>query len=628
MKKMKYRLMLFLLIYTGSLFSQNFVSISNNDFVLEGDSFYPVVMNYGVCFRTDNVTSWIVPYYDYGNTIDIECNNELDCLCTIKADFQLLKDLGFNTVRLFGISPFQMENGQLAYYAFTSNVAWNPNNKISVPLQSNYITHFNMISDILNVANEVGLKVIMLTRGPINEPASEPVYENYISALLTEFSDRETIFAYDFFNEPIFHDTAKLAKSEACQVVSLWRSLMDQYAPNHLLTIGFGYSDEIFRWDPTILPIDFVSFHPYGTVEEVGNELYYYSNYIDKPWIVGETGIAADDVQVPYSVQSDFAEYTLKRTINCGGKGYSWWQYQDVRWGEVNFKHNYIGLLNHLGETMTSVSGLIVKGSPKPAAQEFQNFATYSPDFQCDCLSSFYNYKGHSNFVISGRLLNAATNEPIAGGIIQGWDIDWENLTRTFSTADGSFLLYSDVPMKFYGFTAPGMISDDDIINYNEPSLILQNDTVQAGDELSFESRCIVLKPGYKVENGAEFLARPICDIGNIYLNQFECNTLRKKSQSGSADFACSDSEIEEILNIYPNPTKDFIIIELENLNAESIGEDGMFIDVYNMSGQNVLHVQTFDSSIKLDMSSFDAGLYFVKILSDSFQFTKQIIKE
>lgn len=107
---------------------------------------------------------------------------------------------------------------------------------------------------------------------------------------------------------------------------------------------------EVLEWDPNLMSVDFLSFHPYEyEPNQVLSEIYWYGKYVKIPWMIGETGVPADDDSVKYNIQTLFAEKTLLQTFNCGGLGYSWWQFKDVQW--LDFHQDYLGVINQNGIT-------------------------------------------------------------------------------------------------------------------------------------------------------------------------------------------------------------------------------------------------------------------------------------
>jgi len=86
----------------------------------------------------------------------------------------------------------------------------------------------------------------------------------------------------------------------------------------------------------------------------------------------------------------------------------------------------------------------------------------------------------------------------------------------------------------------------------------------------------------------------------------------------------CSSTGIEETnlseLTIYPNPTKDILTIETDNLDPYSI-------KITTLNGQQILIGMMEGTHHQLDLSTFQKGVYFITIRSDDFVATKKIIK-
>ena len=80
-----------------------FVSIEGKTFRLNGKDFYPVVVNYIATLRWDGKNVWPGPATSY----DVDTLHNLltkeACLKGLRADLTLIKQMGFNAVRICGI---------------------------------------------------------------------------------------------------------------------------------------------------------------------------------------------------------------------------------------------------------------------------------------------------------------------------------------------------------------------------------------------------------------------------------------------------------------------------------------------------------------------------------------------
>lgn len=421
---------------------KQFISIKENKFVLDGKEFYPVAVNYLLSFQTDGSSIWPSPSNHYGNSSKFLYTTRDSCLLQLKADMELIKEMGFNTIRL-GMEPsFNAETKELSMGMQMGR----ERDTTLILSKGDYNPFLNALEELFATIDSAGLKVIFLTR----ILPGEAITEDHIIKIALHFRNNPTILAYDFFNEPLYFDTPERPKKEIFNLVRGWRTIMTRYAPNHLCTIGLEGIREVFEWDPNILDIDFVSLHPYEyEPDQVRNEIYWYGKYIEKPWIIGETSLSADDDSVSYEDQKNFAHKTFAQSYNCGAAGYSWWQYKDVEWH--SYHANYMGVVNVKGETKTKKSNLVVIGTPKPVVDVFKNFDATSPKDSCICLENYYNYSPNKDFKIKGILLDE-DNDPIQGGVILAWNEWWTHSYHTVTKEDGSFELYSNYP--FYHWMA------------------------------------------------------------------------------------------------------------------------------------------------------------------------------
>jgi hypothetical protein len=414
---------------------EHFVSIKGNKFQLNGKDFYPVAVNYLVTLHSDGHELWAAPATSY----DIDSLHQLltkdSCIKGLRADLHLIKQMGFNAVRIVGIGEEASDDtNRVSPISVFARCGKNRDTTIVLSSKEMYNKYFDALAGLFNEVNNAGLKSVFLVRTRVDIRTTQ----DHIRKLAIRFKNDTSIMAYDLFNEPLYFDHKSRTKIEVDSIVRSWTKMIKMYAPNQLLTIGLEGIREIFEWDPNILDVDFISLHPYEFEPgQVMNELYWYGKYIKKPWIIGETALPADNDSITYEQQKDFAHKTLKQAYDCGASGYSWWQYKDVDWHQ--YRSDYMGVVNRKGETKIAKDNLVVQGTVKPVTEAFKKFDPTAKKDSCICLSNYYNYSEGKACRIVGRLMDEETNLPIKGGVALGWDQYWVHSYHTITKEDGSF---------------------------------------------------------------------------------------------------------------------------------------------------------------------------------------------
>jgi hypothetical protein len=411
--------------------NDHFVSIKDENFFLDDKEFYPITLNYMVSVQTDGKELWACTYTGYNNGFVNRYTTKDSCLMQLKADMTRVKEMGFNTVRIVAIGE-EMVNKKTGELTIGARIKNERNELLVLSDEASYNKYFAALEDLFEVINGAHLKMIFLTRMSVDIRSTE----DHLRKLAIRFKDDPTILAYDLFNEPLYFDSLERNKKDAYDAVKRWNKTLKMYAPNQLSTIGLAGVREVFEWDPNIMDVDFVSFHPYEYEPEmVRNEMYWYYKYMKKPWMLGETAIPADNDSVPYTEQSKFANKTLHQAFNCGAVGYSWWQYKDVEW--YSYHANFMGVVRLDEKT-------------KPVAEEFRKFKPEKTD-SCLCLSNYYNYTKFTDSRITGKLKDNDGN-PIIGGVILAWNQWWSKSYITITKQDGSFEILGNFP--FYHWMA------------------------------------------------------------------------------------------------------------------------------------------------------------------------------
>ena len=96
--------------YKYSFQKKDFVSLENNRFFLNEKIFYPIVVNYLATLQTDGKDIWVRPSLDYcpDSLKDWNADSSQKALM---ADFTLIKQMGFNTIRT-GVEIFYDEKNK------------------------------------------------------------------------------------------------------------------------------------------------------------------------------------------------------------------------------------------------------------------------------------------------------------------------------------------------------------------------------------------------------------------------------------------------------------------------------------------------------------------------------------
>lgn len=90
-----------------------------------------------------------------------------------------------------------------------------------------------------------------------------------------------------------------------------------------------------------------------------------------------------------------------------------------------------------------------------------------------------------------------------------------------------------------------------------------------------------------------------------------------------SSTLGISENQISDDFEIYPNPAKDFVILDFNKFRGELIQ-----INILNVQGQNILTLNTNNQSktFNIPLSNFSNGIYFLQLLTESGILTKKII--
>ena len=162
----KYILLFALLSLIATLFFtlneetyEGFVTIENDKFILNNKEFNPIVLNYVTSLQKDSNTIWASAYNGYNPDSKIFYKSKKEAQQQLLANLNLIKDLGFNTVRITSIGEANIDkkNDVLSFNTYTNN------NKVEALVLSNdsiIETYLNTIEELLTLVEKAELKPI------------------------------------------------------------------------------------------------------------------------------------------------------------------------------------------------------------------------------------------------------------------------------------------------------------------------------------------------------------------------------------------------------------------------------------------------------------------------------------
>ncbi len=368
-----------------------FVSLQDGHFAVDGEPWFPLMLNYKAFIKGDSVAP--APWYT-GH---------------LRENFDTIAAWGFNAVRVC-LDVLDEDGDTAAMFAATRRM--------------------------VQLADSAGLRVMLLIKPPFDGQ-----WHDYAIGLMHRLADLPALWAYDLMNEPLYFDPAENRRKDgAVSVVAGWRKMVREHAPHQLFTVALSEPIEVFRWDPSLLPVDFLEIHTYHPLR-VQSEMWWYSHYTGKPWMIGETGLPADNRSVGYDDQVRFMRETYDYARDLGAIGYGWWEFTDYPDG-VNFEAQYTGLRD-------------IHGQRKPAAALValldSGYTASAPEFP----SNYYNMLAYRNVAVTGTVTDRK-GRPIEGAVVRGWNEWWGIGMNTYTDAEGRFRLVSNDICVHFEVSAPG----------------------------------------------------------------------------------------------------------------------------------------------------------------------------
>ncbi|MFD2574383.1 cellulase family glycosylhydrolase [Spirosoma soli] len=202
----------------------SFVQMAKNGFVVNGKPFFPAGVNY-----YPQRSPWSLFWKQFDANV-------------INADFQRIRELKLNTVRVF-VNFHDFGKGQ-------------------VPPE-----RLNQLESVLDLANQHGLTVLVTLFDFVGDYRllNLTATDRQLEQILTRFNKHPALLAWDVKNEPDLdfkHHDPDDVREWLDWIVTRAR----QFDPNHLITIGWAYPENAHLMAKQV---DFVSFHSYRSLEEL-----------------------------------------------------------------------------------------------------------------------------------------------------------------------------------------------------------------------------------------------------------------------------------------------------------------------------------------------------------------------
>ena len=378
--------------------AEGYVGMQGWQFVIDGEVWFPKMINYKAEMHEVDGHLAVVPAPWYTGS-------------SLREHFDTIASWGFNAVRIC-LDVLDEREDTASMFAATRQAVLR--------------------------ADSAGLRVMLLVKPPF-----KGYWRSYTEGLMRRLADLPALWAYDLMNEPLYFDPKpNRDKCDAVSVVCEWRQMVRANAPHQLFTVATSEPIEVFEWDPSMLPVDFMEMHTYHPMR-VQAEMWWYSHYCGKPWMVGETGLPADDDSVPYEAQMQFLFCTYRYAKINNACGYGWWEFQDCP-GGVNFEAQYTGLRDSLGR-------------PKPATELFKHWLCLGVGLDEDYMLpvNYYNMLAYRNVAVTGQVVDEE-GAAVEGAVIRGWNEDWSVGMNTFSDSAGRFRLVSNDVCTHFEVSAPG----------------------------------------------------------------------------------------------------------------------------------------------------------------------------
>lgn len=464
--KKKWRLYVFLTVCIFSLLESNgqppqpefinYITISNGEFRNGNNVFKPLCINYLKDFACNlqdpqNKIYYIAPHFNYsgeyqyheeteindtiypvghwgfGNHGNVEMNH---AKAKLDSDLVKIKNMGFNVVRL------------------GAGIYWK-NDTLRIPTGS-FAQYFELMDDLVAKCMRRGFRVIL---GMTDDTNAYKHFDDFcvcLDSITRHYGNNKTVMAYVVFGEPAYKWRTNPNKNNDKLMISNWSRkwyyLIKKNAPNQLVSYGLDGVGNVLFWDPSALTYDFLSMHFYHCDQDpilsqnaVDCEFKWMNDNILDVWVLGETGFSGTDIDsCIYSIDSQtgtesdqyqYADHTMQKALECGCKGYAWWQYQEVKWNGCREK--YFGLVRYYPDNrFKMVHSLFPAYKLRTAANP------------CSRPACYYNIPGYTHSNVNGVIRDQNSN-PIKDAYVVAWSDTYLSIYSTFTDSQGQYTIWT-----------------------------------------------------------------------------------------------------------------------------------------------------------------------------------------
>ncbi|MBW2961018.1 T9SS type A sorting domain-containing protein [Mesonia aestuariivivens] len=119
--------------------------------------------------------------------------------------------------------------------------------------------------------------------------------------------------------------------------------------------------------------------------------------------------------------------------------------------------------------------------------------------------------------------------------------------------------------------------------------------------------------------NNPDFKVRMRFDGEDMFMDNGDKVKLNNIALMGDSTLSSKEFSTQNLINIYPNPTSGFVNIESENLISK--------IELFDIFGNLIQQYSETNKKTTINMESFAAGMYFLKVHSENHQQTLKLMK-